>query len=216
MSEFPFKHIIWDWNGTLLDDISLTVEVLNEQFREIGYQEISVETHRVHFEIPVKNYYRKLGINPEGLHFEQLAKEFHRIYETKVRSTVLHVGVQETLQNLSAKGVSHSVLSAHPHHLLFDILSHFGIKEIFESIRGQKVGGGGDKTMEGKKLVEELNYETNEILLVGDTTHDFEVARALGIKCVLVSHGHQSRARLASHGVAVVDTLAEIFSKGSD
>ena len=67
----------------------------------------------------------------------------------------------------------------------------------------------------GKKLLSIIrrNGMAGKVLLIGDTTHDFEVARELEIDCILVSHGHQDKERLTQHGVPVFDSFNELKLK---
>ena len=66
------------------------------------------------------------------------------------------------------------------------------------------------KLENGKQWVKELEYQPQHILFLGDTLHDYEVADAMGVDCVLLSCGHQPRPRLESSGVPVFDSLVEI------
>ena len=69
-------------------------------------------------------------------------------------------------------------------------------------------GLGEGKIERGHRHLAELNYRADEILLVGDTLHDIEVAAALGVHCgLLLPSGHQSRRRLELGECAVVDGL---------
>ncbi len=59
----------------------------------------------------------------------------------------------------------------------------------------------------------ELGGAGDEVLVIGDTTHDYEVARAMGAHCVLLNWGHHGPEKLSRCGVAVFDSLADVFSE---
>ena len=67
------------------------------------------------------------------------------------------------------------------------------------------------KTEVGLAWIKELKYDLNEIIMVGDTSHDSDVADAMGIDCVLVGNGHVSRKRLEKTGRKVVSNLNEFY-----
>ena len=56
-----------------------------------------------------------------------------------------------------------------------------------------------------------MSYNPAEVVMIGDTVHDFEVAQAMGTDCILISNGHNSRERLEKTGVLVLDSLEEVI-----
>ena len=69
------------------------------------------------------------------------------------------------------------------------------------------------KVAQGKQWIAQLHWQPKEIVLVGDTLHDFEVAEAIGTNCLLLAHGHHTPERLASSGAPVVHSHEELFQK---
>ena len=70
------KYIIWDWNGTLIDDAWLFVEIMNEELKERMLPQINIQDYRQHFTFPVKKYYERLGFDfqKENLRLSYLPK----------------------------------------------------------------------------------------------------------------------------------------------
>ena len=58
--------------------------------------------------------------------------------------------------------------------------------------------------------MKQINLSPQEILMIGDTDHDFEVAGVIGIDCLLLSHGHHCSKRLKKTGAKVVQNLMDI------
>ena len=56
----------------------------------------------------------------------------------------------------------------------------------------------------------ERGFDPGQALMVGDTVHDWEVARALGVRCVLCSAGHQPAHTLRATGAAVISSLSQL------
>ncbi|MCX5632817.1 MAG: HAD hydrolase-like protein [Phycisphaerae bacterium] len=206
-----YKHIIWDWNGTLLDDGWLCVEILNRMLACRGMKTTSIFEYQKYFDFPVINYYIKLGFNFEKESFDDVAKEYIRAYESQCRECHLRQGVIDVVKQFKAKGFLQSVLSASQQSSLFGILEFFGLKEFFENIAGLDDYYAHSKIDIGRKLLKNLAISGREILLIGDTTHDYQTACELEADCLLLPAGHQSRERLVACGAKVCDSFDEAF-----
>ena len=76
-----YKHIIWDWNGTLLNDIALCLQVLNRLLKRRGRTSITQGDYRRNFGFPVIHFYRYLGLVTDQDSFERVSREFIEEYE---------------------------------------------------------------------------------------------------------------------------------------
>jgi len=205
-----YRHLIWDWNGTLLDDAWLCREIMNGQLQQRGLPTLTQERYEEIFDFPVEKYYRAVGFDWSRESFQDAGTEFIVEYEKRKRECSLQAGAGELLGKAADRGWSQAVLSAYSHHSLDEFLGHFGVRKHFRSIAGSRDHYAAGKVEHGLKMLEELHVSPRETLLIGDTTHDAEVAKAMGVDCVLVPCGHNSRARLQACGVALVETLAAI------
>ena len=129
----PYKHVIWDWNGTLLDDTWLCVEVLNNLLSKRGRAPISATDYRLNFGFPVIHFYEYLGFDVDVDSFERVSKEFIGDYGARwLEECHLHHEVTETLDTLSApRRMSHSILSAAQQDALELGIGHYGIRGHF-------------------------------------------------------------------------------------
>ena len=205
-----YRHLIWDWNGTLLDDAWLCREIMNQQLHRRGLPVLSAERYEEIFDFPVEKYYRAVGFDWSRESFQEAGTEFIVEYERRKQECTLQPGGKALLADLAAGGWSQAVLSAYSHHTLEEFLGHFGVRQHFRSVAGSRDHYAAGKVGHGLKMLEELHVSPRETLLIGDTTHDAEVARAMGIDCVLVPCGHNSRIRLAGCGVPVVENLGAL------
>ncbi len=202
-----YRHVIWDWNGTLLDDAWLCREIMNRQLSRRGLPILSEERYEEIFDFPVEKYYRAVGFDWSRESFQDAGTEFIVEYEKRKKECALQPGGKALLAKLAAGGWSQAVLSAYSHHTLEEFLGYFGVRQHFRSVAGGRDHYAAGKVGHGLKMLEELHVSPRETLLIGDTTHDAEVARAMGVDCVLVPCGHNSRTRLEGCGVAVVENL---------
>ena len=203
----PYRHLIWDWNGTLLDDAWLCRDIMNGQLRRRGLPELSAERYEEIFDFPVEKYYRAVGFDWGRESFQEAGTEFIVEYEKRKKECSLQPGARELLQNIAGGGWTQAVLSAYSHHSLEEFLGHFGVRKHFREVAGSRDHYAAGKVEHGLKMLEALHVSPRETLLIGDTTHDAEVAKAMGVDCVLLPCGHNSRARLEACRIPLVESL---------
>ncbi len=206
-----YKHIIWDWNGTLLDDAWLCVEILNRMLACRGMKTTTLSEYQMNFDFPVINYYMKLGFDFGKESFDDVAREYISAYESEYCKCRLREGVIDIIKQFRDRGFLQSVLSASQRSSLIGVLELFDLKIFFENIAGLNDYYAYSKADAGRKLLNNLTISGKEILFIGDTTHDYEVACMLGSDCLLLPAGHQSKERLLATGEKVCDCFEEAF-----
>ncbi len=205
-----FKTIIWDWNGTLLDDLDLSLNSVNILLEERNLPILSVERYKDIFRFPVIEYYKDAGFDFEKEPFEVPAKQYVRIYREGVSSVRLFPDVVDTLTYLKEQGYRLIVLSAMRDDNLKLMIEYAGIAHFFDGIFGIKDNYAREKISLGKQLVSDLNLNPSECLMVGDTLHDAEVSEHCGFNCILYTGGHVSRQRLETKNLRIIDRLSEL------
>jgi len=205
-----YRHIIWDWNGTLLDDVWLCIEIMNRLLAERGLYGLNHSRYRDIFDFPVEKYYEKAGLDLHAESFDSLCGEFCEAYEQRVGECELHQHALEVLDYCTRKRVTQSILSSTEQGRLEKVVRMSGLDCYFENLIGQADYFAEGKVESGKKLIARLDFNHEEILLIGDTIHDEITAREMGIGCALVSIGHHPAEKLNKTGVSVFDNLHEI------
>lgn len=208
-----YRHIIWDWNGTLLDDAWLCVEILNEILRHRNESPVTPERYKEEFGFPVKHFYERLGFDFSVESFGALADEYIGKYDERCSECKLHAHAMDALRHCLDRGFKQSILSAYHHTGLEDVLDSFALRPLFTYVMGLDDFHATGKIRQGIRLVEESGLDRRQVLLIGDTIHDYEVAREIGVDCVLFVGGHNSEERLQSCGVPVFDSLAQLVSE---
>jgi len=206
----PFKHIIWDWNGTLMDDTDLCVEIINEILKGEKIPLVDTTQYRETFTFPVRHYYERIGLNNSGKSFEKLSAVYIEQYGKRWNQCQLHDGANECLRMIRQAGISQSVLSASEQTTLEKVVAHYEILTYFRGLVGQRDYFARGKLEAGRAWIQELDWDPPEILLIGDTLHDYEVAQQLGLQCILVSFGHQSETVLEAAGLPLIPTMQEL------
>jgi len=202
-------HIIWDWNGTLLDDTRACVNSVNKMLADRGLAQLTVERYRDLFGFPVSDFYHKIGFVLENEDWDVMAAEFHAMFLSD-NSISLHSDARLVLDVLQGRGIRQSVLSASKQSILDAMLLEYQLTSYFEQIMGIHNLYGDSKISMGRKLIEKMEIPRSEILMIGDSLHDYEVAGDLEIECILIAQGHQSFERLSTSGVPVMHSLSEV------
>ena len=194
--------IVWDFNGTLLDDVRACLDALNVILRANRISPLTAEDYRARFRFPVADFYRELGMVPATpFDWEALGESFHMRYLFSPHLR-LQEGAREALLAFRAAGLRQGILSALEQGILEMQLRQFGLTPHLDFIRGSRNYDGASK----EDAARGLNLQ-GPVLLVGDTLHDAEVARSQGWDCILCSAGHQNADRLAAAGFPVIPTL---------
>lgn len=209
------RHVVWDWNGTLLEDLPLVVESVNVALTEHGLPSITIADYTASYTRPVRRFYEVLlGREVSADEWVRIDTVFHDTYATAVveRATLMD-GAREALAAVDASHASQSLLSMYPHHLLLPLVDHFGLDSHFEVVHGLVGAGGGPKLPHLERHLEEMLHlhgdDPTRVLVVGDAIDDALAAQHLGSRAVLLASGSHPRAELEATGAPVVDSLSE-------
>ena len=180
----------------------------NRTFPAFGLPRIeSVNEYHRQFTFPVRRYYERAGVTDET--FVAVAHAWMAEYVRGFGAVPLHGDAVETLARFAAAGVRQAVLSATRRDMLEIQIARFPIRAYFTDVLGLSDIYARSKEAVGLDYLARCGVPAASTLMIGDTLHDAEVARAMGTGCVLVARGHQSRETLLTAGVPVMDTLVE-------
>jgi phosphoglycolate phosphatase len=185
------KLIIWDWNGTLLNDVDACIQATNALLEKRKMQTLGFQAYRNVFAFPVIDYYKAIGFNFELESFAALADEYIGHYRKTATTACLQEGAAEILYRFQLQGCRQIILSAMETTSLKKQIKSCGILHFFDDILGS------DNIQAYGKIAIARDYfrkveNPSQGVVIGDTYHDYEVADALGCHCVLVKNGHQN------------------------
>jgi len=196
-----YKHIIWDWNGTLLNDLTLCVELLNISLEKRKLPLMNEDKYRKKFLFPIKTFYESIGFDFSEEDFEITNDEFHDGFEKNFKKLALQPYAVNTISHFKELGITQSILSATVQKRLEQQVDFFGISHLLDYVVGiSNTPSGYGKEFEGKELLKNTDIPLNETIIVGDSMLDFSVAKALEIDCALLSNGHNNWERLKATG----------------
>lgn len=205
-----YDRVIWDFNGTILDDLSVGIESANCLLERHGLPIMeSVEAYHRVFGFPVRDYYARLGFDFTKVDYETLAHEWVAIYWELVKTAPIRDGVLDVISELTMRKVPQTVLSMTESDMLLHQVALLGLSDTFDEIRGRTDIYAGSKLNLAKSWREE--HPNERVLFIGDTTHDAESAAVIGCNCLLLAGGHQSKTALLASGVTVIDDPHQIL-----
>lgn len=201
------KHIFFDFNGTLINDVDLCLDLLNKLLKSQNKPFVDMERYKNIFTFPIKKYYEAAGIDFNIESYESLAIKFIDEYQPKSLLCGLYPCVIETLKQLKAKGLKLYILSASEKNNLIEQCIHYDIAKYFDAILGIDNIEAKGKTDIAIEFVNNNHIKKDEAIFIGDTLHDYEVSKAMNIGCRLVSCGHQSKNVLKAANVKIYDDI---------
>lgn len=205
-----YKNVVWDWNGTLLNDVEVGVNTLNDMLGRRSLPLLSTEEYKDWFGFPVVDFYHKVGFDMKAESLHVLSVDFVKTYDNYAGQIGLNTYVPEVLAGIQEAGTQQYILSALREDLLQQMIHDFEIDSRFERACGSDNIYAAGKIERGQRMLATCGINPVETLMVGDTVHDAEVAQALGFDCVLFSGGHNSEWRLREKA-PVIHSLEELL-----
>ena len=206
--------ILWDWNGTLLDDVELCENALNRLLQRYGYpQRYDHEQYRAIFGFPVEDYYVRAGFDFTRHSFAELAESYMEDYIPASAACPLMAGAVDALEAFKNAGLRQVILSASPVTTLTRQVEERGVTPYFDRLLGLGDIYAKSKVEVGLAFMRESGIDAEKTVMIGDSVHDFEVAQALGVHCVLQSAGHQPPETRQTTGAPVLLGLRQAANR---
>jgi phosphoglycolate phosphatase len=205
------QYIIWDWNGTLINDTRTCYNILCAILDKYGKGPTSYDTYLRDFRFPLIEYYEGLGFDFSVESYDDLANDYIALYRERQYTCQLHTGAETILSEISQRGHKQFILSAFNQAMLEQAVAFFGLQDCFSAVVGQQDLYANSKIDLGRQLIQAHELDPQCGLLIGDTTHDYEVARDIGVDCLLISGGHQASETLNDCGGTVLNNIGEVL-----
>lgn len=204
------RHIIWDFNGTLLSDAQLGVDADNHVFDTLGLPRITIDDYRRHMTMPVRDFYTALGVDLNVYTYDVISRLWLDYFNPRAVGAGLVPGALEAVRRIGEKGYTQSILSASYEVSLLEQCDALGLTEHMALVSGLSDESARKKTDIGRRQMQQLGLTGDDAVLVGDMVADAELAHALGTRCILVPWGHNDEARLAKTGYPVAHSFEEL------
>ena len=199
------KYLIWDFNGTIVDDVKLGVNCINQLITKyLKRPPLKIREYQDIFTFPVKDYYEKVGFDFSVLDFKKLGNEWIELYDEGFKDVTVFEDVVALLNEARNKGYRNVVISASKEDKLKSEMAYLNLTSYFEEILGINDIYATSKLAIAQKWAED---KKGELIFLGDSLHDEEVASSIGARCYLISRGHQSKKVLQKGQSTIIDNL---------
>lgn len=204
------KHVIWDWNGTLLHDLPVIIDAVNVAAAQVGLPSIGLDDYRTHYTRPVKVFYERIAGRPlSDDEWSGIDRLFHEEYHATVVNAELARGAEVALTRIESSSHSQSLLSMAPHDELQKAVALFGVDRYFAVAQGNTGAPGERKSRHLEMHLADLAVAREHVVMIGDTVDDANAAREHGVSIVLYDDGSHHRPDLEAVGVPITDSLVE-------
>ena len=206
----PHGHVVWDWNGTLLDDLPIVVKAVNSALHQFGELPITADDYRDHYTRPVRHFYEALmGRAIDDDEWLLLDTGFHETYFRLATTVDLVVDAPTALDLVDAAGWTQSLLSMSPQTWLLGVVDRLELTHRFTRIDGLSGPGGGLKAEYLSAHLKNLGLDPAQVVVIGDTPDDVAAGRHVGARQVLYHGGSHHLERLRAEDVPVAESLVE-------
>ncbi len=206
-----YDLVVWDWNGTLLDDVDVNIRTINVLLEKRGIAPVkSREDYLSRFRFPIIDYYTELGFDVVNEDFADIAEDYINVYRKEAEDAGLFPGTEDVLCALKEAGIRQVIVSAAEGVRLRGEVKSRGIDGYFTDIIGKGDNRGDGKLSLGREFVASAGVAADRILFVGDMDHDAELALACGCDAVMVAKGHMSKERLEALGLKVMSDVTDV------
>ena len=200
--------LIWDFNGTVMDDLGASVGAVNAMLTRRELPLITEEWYTLNLVMPLTRFYESVGFDMKAEKLAEVSEEFQR--ECRKFSRPVFPEVREALEHFAKKGMRQLLFSSLYHDTLIAQAEERGIASYFEGIEGLKDRSLGGKEQAVTAYLKKHKIHPEQVLIIGDLTTDWEMAKYVGSPCVLIAKGHQHREVLSKTGAYILSDASEI------
>lgn len=201
--------IIWDWNGTLADDVGVALQSVNDILARRGRAPITLSDYYSYIDTPIRKFYEHLFAPLDDALFGQILVEFNEGYRLHMDETGLMAGGREMLERFQKAGLRQMIVSSSHLGELMHFCRLFGVENYFTWILGAEDFQASGKVEMACRFLKEHNIPSSECAVIGDTLHDRDMAKAIGCPVCLLDRGHQGFRELKASGEPVFHELEQ-------
>ena len=206
-----YTHIIWDWNGTLLNDLSASLASVNDMLDLRGMPRIDADFYKECIGVPIRKFYDRV-FDMEKEDYSVIIKQYNEGYLMHLADCGLTDGAREAIDYFNSCGLHQAVVSSSNNDQLCANIAKYGLDGCFEAVLGSADFYAGSKIDRAKDYLAKTGGESGKTLVIGDLEHDADMAKELGADCVLLTSGHEHKSRLERANVLLIDDLYALIN----
>lgn len=187
-----YDYVFWDWNGTIIDDLKINLEVINLLLKKYNQDTITLNDYRGIFSFPIKSFYGKIGLPVNDDEYERLVNDYWSLYNNRIKHISLMEGIADILSTLNKNNIKQYILSASNKKTIYNQINQYGILLFFEDIIAPDNGFALGKEKLAILWMSNHGIVPSNAIMIGDTLYDYFIANKIGVDCALVDIGHQN------------------------
>ncbi len=200
-------HVVWDWNGTLLDDFSVRLECVNYTLASFDFAPMTADDYRRCITRPIRDFYESALGALATERYRSLARVYSQCWRSRIVEAELTSDALAAIEAVNTHGTQ-SLLSMAYHDELVEDMARVGLDPAhFTLVAGSRTDDGVLKADSLSVHLESLQLDPTRVVLIGDSLDDAAAARSVGCSVVLFEGGTHHRRDLESVGVPVANTL---------
>ena len=201
-----YTHIIWDWNGTLLNDVAASLASVNDMLDMRGMPHINLDFYKECIGVPIRKFYDRV-FDMEKEDYSIIIKQYNEGYLRHLADCGLTEGAREAIEFFASRGMRQAVVSSSNNDQLCMNIRKYGLEGCFDAVLGSADFYAGSKIDRAKDYLAKTGAKNGRILVIGDLEHDADMAKDLGADCVLLTSGHEHISRLQRADATLIDDL---------
>ncbi len=198
--------VIWDWNGTIFDDLQISLDAVNYILENRALPPIGREEYYEYLDTPIIKFYQR-ALGREDVPFEDISREFNVFYRENIHRAGLTAGVLPIIKELHEMKVPQVIISASHISYIEEKLRELSMEMYFDKIIAAEDYAAGSKLERAEKYMESSGIPRQGRVVIGDTCHDFLMAKTVGGECILLTGGHEGEKKISTTGAKIVDKL---------
>lgn len=208
--KFPkYKCVVWDWNGTIIDDIQASLLSVNDMLIRRDLPIINLQQYHSYLDTPIYKFYEHI-FNLDEIPFDVIQKEFNEGYNKHIKVNPLNTGATDIMKLLKNNGVKQLIVSSSHQCIVETGAEKLGVSRFMECISGSNDNFVGSKVERAISVISKITQDYSQVVVIGDTLHDCQLANEIGADCILLSTGHQSKEDLLTTNKPVINSLKEL------
>ncbi len=196
----PYKLLIFDWDGTLMDSEARIVNCLRAAIEEAGHEDRSNDQLKNIIGLGLREALQQLFPEKEQTHIEQMADYYRRHYlETNDTPSELFEGAAELLEDLEQQGYWLAIATGKGRQGLDQVLDYTGLHHRFHATRCASETLSKPHPQMLHEILDQLGMHARDALMIGDTEYDMQMASNASMASLAVSYGVHAAERLLKH-----------------
>lgn len=204
-----YECVVWDWNGTIVDDVKTSLLSVNDMLIKRKLPTITLEQYHQYLDTPIYKFYEHI-FDLNEVTFDVIQTEFNLGYNKHIPGNPLNNGALTIMQKLKQNDIKQVIVSSSNQAIVKKGAEKFGVAEYMNYISGSSDNFVGSKVERAIGVISKITTDYSKVVVIGDTLHDCQLANEIGANCILLSTGHQSKADLQTTGKPIIDNLNEL------